>query len=158
MEMRHVPFIFMLDDMKPYKNSWGVEIYMTDCSEYIEDPFICDDVGQPKGQCICGHKWYEHNVNTLPMEDRISTIKAMHANQPTPTQSATPTALHSLACSLSDCRMSRGICDALTFGSGKLDPHGYWEIPCEACAREWESKHPEDGQCWPYAENIGNPR
>jgi len=27
----------------------------------VEDPYVCDDVGIPKGQCInCGYKYYEH--------------------------------------------------------------------------------------------------
>jgi len=37
------------------------------------------------------------------------------------------------ACGNTDCGVSTGICGELTFGSGTLDPDGYWEIPCETC-------------------------
>jgi hypothetical protein len=37
--------------------------HITDCTKYIEDFAVCDDIGEPKGQCInCGYKWYEHNL------------------------------------------------------------------------------------------------
>lgn len=40
-----------------------------------------------------------------------------------------------------DCCVSTGIvADELTFGSGKLDDHGYWEHPCAACARAAEER------------------
>lgn len=66
---------------KSYKNSWGVEIRMSNCSNYIEDPFICDDVGEPKGQCVnCGHKWYEHSVDILPIEDKASALEIQDKN------------------------------------------------------------------------------
>lgn len=61
---------------KEYTNSWGIHIMMTDCKEYWEDPFICDDVGEPKGQCSnCGHKWYEHELNVMPASDRTSALE-----------------------------------------------------------------------------------
>ncbi len=35
------------------------------CSHYVEDPAICDDVGEPKGQCAnCGEKWYDHDMTS----------------------------------------------------------------------------------------------
>jgi hypothetical protein len=59
-----------------YTNSWGKRIIMTDCVEYWEDPFICDDVGEPKGQCgSCGHKWYEHELDALPLIARTSALE-----------------------------------------------------------------------------------
>lgn len=48
------------------------------------------------------------------------------------------------------CKVSTGIHGALTFGHGKLDDNGFWSIPCEKCARQWEKDNPEDGQCWPH--------
>ncbi len=38
----------------------------------------------------------------------------------------------------SKCGMSWGICEHETFGQGKLDGNGYWEFPCEVCARGHE--------------------
>ncbi len=46
------------------------------------------------------------------------------------------------ACGHADCGASSGICDELTFGRGELDDHGYWEIPCRACAEAFEREHP----------------
>lgn len=40
-------------------------------------------------------------------------------------------------------------CGGATFGSGKLDKHGYWEHPCPECARAWEAKNP-DFVAWPH--------
>jgi len=45
------------------------------------------------------------------------------------------------ACGNSDCCVSTGIHEGLTFGRGELDDLGYWEIPCGICAREWEEKY-----------------
>jgi hypothetical protein len=43
------------------------------CSNYEEDPFICDMGGEPKGQCAnCGEKWFHHDLNALPESDRES--------------------------------------------------------------------------------------
>ncbi len=45
----------------------------SDCKVYVEDPYICDDVGEPKGQCLtCGAKWYEHNLDVLSGDDKES--------------------------------------------------------------------------------------
>lgn len=52
-----------------------------------------------------------------------------------------------------ECFVSTGIHDGLTFGSGELDEYGYWEFPCHKCAREHEKNYPEDGKCWPFAED-----
>ena len=41
----------------------------TSCTNYIEDPCICDSQGDPKGQCAnCGWKWYDHAPSALPDE------------------------------------------------------------------------------------------
>lgn len=53
-------------------------------------------------------------------------------------------------CSNKDCKVSTGICDSLTFGSGELDEYGYWEKPCSICARAFEIEFPEYGACWPF--------
>lgn len=63
------------------------------------------------------------------------------------------------ACGKSDCKVSTGICESLTFGSGRLSIHGYWEFPCEVCARAFELKYPEYYPCWPapnYIEKHSN--
>ena len=54
-------------------------------------------------------------------------------------------------CGNPKCGVSTGIHDGLTFGSGDLNMSGFWEHPCEICARAWEKAHPEDGECWPFA-------
>jgi hypothetical protein len=38
----------------------------------------------------------------------------------------------------------------MTFGSGDLSEHGYWEKPCALCARAAELKSPDQAPCWPY--------
>ena len=63
-------------------------------------------------------------------------------------------------CGNKDCSVSSGIHGSykypgFTFGSGALDQHGYWSIPCSICAREHEKNHPEDGPCWPFEAKKG---
>lgn len=48
------------------------------------------------------------------------------------------------------CRVSTGIHDQLTFGTGYLSNNGFWEKPCNHCARAWEIQFPEDTPCWPH--------
>lgn len=48
------------------------------------------------------------------------------------------------------CKVSSGIHDCLTFGSGDLSDCGFWEHPCWECAREHERQFPECGHCWPH--------
>lgn len=52
------------------------------------------------------------------------------------------------------CGASTGIHEGLTFGRGRLDRHGFWEIPCRPCAAAWDAAHPNDpnGPAWPFAE------
>jgi len=52
------------------------------------------------------------------------------------------------------CKISTGIHNGYTFGSGKLDDYGYWKFPCYECARKWEEKYPEDKPCWPFEEAL----
>jgi len=41
-------------------------IILTTCGKYLEDPAICDDMGEPKGQCAyCGCKYYEHPLSSF---------------------------------------------------------------------------------------------
>ena len=56
-------------------------------------------------------------------------------------------------CGRPNCSISTGICGSLTFGCGELDKNGYWEEPCELCARVFEQAYPEHGSCWPYFES-----
>ena len=55
-------------------------------------------------------------------------------------------------CGNPNCCISTGIHEGLTFGSGALDFHGFWEKPCSPCARAWERAHPKSGPCWPFAD------
>ena len=46
------------------------------CCSYEEDPHICYDFGEPKGQCLCGWKWYEHELPSIPNKsDRESACR-----------------------------------------------------------------------------------
>ena len=56
------------------------------------------------------------------------------------------------ACKNPDCSISTAIDEeTMTFGSRELDEHGFWQKPCDACARAYEVKHPEmKGKCWPF--------
>ena len=49
------------------------------------------------------------------------------------------------------CGASSTIYEALSFGTGRLDEHGFWEHGCYECARAHESQFPEDGICWPHS-------
>jgi len=40
-------------------------------------------------------------------------------------------------CEREECCSSTGIDGSATFGTGELDPNGYWEHPCEICKRAW---------------------
>jgi len=48
------------------------------------------------------------------------------------------------------CHVSTGIHDFLTFGTGDLTDNGFWEEPCDKCARAHEIQFPECGPCWPH--------
>lgn len=51
------------------------------------------------------------------------------------------------------CLVSTGICKRLTFGSGRLSPNGYWEIPCDHCACLAEARDSKlVGTYWPPVE------
>lgn len=65
--------------------------------------------------------------------------------------------MNSGACGRKDCAVSKGVHDSgasglsgLTFGSGELDFHGYWEFPCFVCARVFERENPSARPCWPF--------
>lgn len=46
------------------------KIKIVNCSDYIECVTVCDDLGEPKGQCVnCGAKWYEHRLGVLSGDD-----------------------------------------------------------------------------------------
>lgn len=45
------------------------------CSAYLEDWAICDDTGEPKGQCSnCGHKRCDHELDALPENEQENTF------------------------------------------------------------------------------------
>jgi len=48
-----------------------------------------------------------------------------------------------------DCGIAIGISNEPTFGKGILNDYGYWQFPCEKCAREWEKQNPNSGKAWP---------
>lgn len=60
-------------------------------------------------------------------------------------------------CSNAGCCASTGLhadddvsLSGMTFGSGRLDENGYWEFPCDPCARAFEVAFPEATPCWPF--------
>jgi hypothetical protein len=55
-------------------------------------------------------------------------------------------------CGNPDCGASSTILETPSFGRGELDPNGFWEFPCAACARAWEKLYPED-EAWPFRED-----
>ena len=50
----------------------------------------------------------------------------------------------------SKCCWSSGIHDGLTVGQGGCNEYGYWEIPCEICARRHEKRFPNEAPVWPF--------
>lgn len=54
------------------------------------------------------------------------------------------------ACGAKQCSISRARHGGLAFGSGPQDMGGYWQRPCEICARAFEQTHPAEGACWPF--------
>lgn len=61
------------------------------------------------------------------------------------------------ACGNSDCHVSTGIHEGLTFGRGELDDFGFWEIPCERCARAAEQRNNvKFNTYWPFSKWQGN--
>lgn len=53
------------------------------CSAYLEDWAVCDDTGEPKGQCThCGYKWYDHSLNALPENERESAARIQAERSP----------------------------------------------------------------------------
>jgi hypothetical protein len=60
------------------------------------------------------------------------------------------------ACGNPECRGSSTISNEPSFGSGKLDDDdGFWEKPCNTCARKWEQDHPGT-TAWPHAKKEGH--
>lgn len=52
-------------------------------------------------------------------------------------------------CGRPECKVSQSIAEQLTFGVGFDFENGFFDEPCELCARAWEKLHPEDAPCWP---------
>jgi len=53
------------------------------------------------------------------------------------------------------CSCSTSIDDeTLTFGSGELDDHGFWERPCLPCANDYLTRHP-GAPVWPNDREEG---
>jgi hypothetical protein len=52
------------------------ELGAASCSAFFEDWAVCDDMGEPKGQCShCGYKWYDHALAALPENERESAAR-----------------------------------------------------------------------------------
>jgi len=51
-------------------------------------------------------------------------------------------------CGNPECSISSNIAEILSFGSGDLDPNGFWEFPCAICAADYKRKHPLE-DVWP---------
>ena len=49
------------------------------------------------------------------------------------------------------CKVSSGVHDCLTFGTGTLDDGGFWSVPCYEC-RAHEEQFPDCGPCWPHTD------
>ena len=46
-------------------------------------------------------------------------------------------------CGREECSASTGIDESVTFGTGRLDPNGFWEFPCRACEKAWYDEEKE---------------
>lgn len=47
----------------------------TDCKEFEEDPYITDDLGEPKGQCVCGCEEHDHgDIDPAPDAVPVPTL------------------------------------------------------------------------------------
>lgn len=63
-------------------------------------------------------------------------------------------------CGNSNCGVSSGICEELTFGHGKLSSSGYWQFPCLKCAAAFVVSNPEMAAqygVWPRTEAEAQP-
>jgi len=54
----------------------------------------------------------------------------------------------------SKCLASSCMSEAVSFGRGELDTHGFWEFGCYHCARAWEQNQPEYDEAWPFSNNV----
>jgi hypothetical protein len=43
-------------------------------------------------------------------------------------------------CNNPECGSSCGFSGEMTYGSGRLDPYGYWQFPCRECAADFDSR------------------
>jgi hypothetical protein len=49
-------------------------------------------------------------------------------------------------CGRKECCASTGICGSITFGTGELDPYGYWQNPCKQCEESWKEEEIKNGK------------
>ena len=54
-------------------------------------------------------------------------------------------------CGNPQCSTSTGVCESITHGWGNLNDYGYWEYPCETCARHYEMRPNQD---WPFSNEM----
>lgn len=45
-----------------------------------------------------------------------------------------------MKCNNPECCASSGFSGEITYGSGRLDPYGYWQFPCRECAADFDSR------------------
>jgi hypothetical protein len=65
------------------------------------------------------------------------------------------TATRKRPCGHPDCSVSTGIHDGLTFGCGELCENGFWQYPCDTCARAHEKRDGvPSGTYWPFPRPI----
>jgi len=50
------------------------------------------------------------------------------------------------------CSVSVTVDGIPAFGWGEMDKNGYWQFPCEICARNWEERYP-GRKAWPKMED-----
>ena len=66
------PQTFWMDGVIPPHLDAASE-YTPTCDHYVQDPYVCDMGGEPKGQCgNCGYKWYEHDLDAIPDSEKAS--------------------------------------------------------------------------------------
>lgn len=55
---------------------------LSDCKKYEEDHAICDDTGEPKGQCgHCGDKYFAHRNSALPVSELHLSLDGVRQHQ-----------------------------------------------------------------------------
>jgi len=110
------------------------------CDKEIEEGLECED-------CKKNRHEQDLRLRIIAMGACIGTLRSEIAN-------LKRQLARFLGCGDPECGVSTGICEHLTFGKGDLSHSGYWEEPCQICARAHEEVWPEDGPCWPFEDGY----